>query len=66
MSEARSNKLRRSRHDRIIAGVCSGLGDFFGIDTIWVRILFLLALLPGGFPGIITYLALWIIVPPEE
>jgi phage shock protein C len=66
MSDARPNKLRRSRHDRIIAGVCSGLGDFFGIDTIWIRVFFLLALLPGGFPGILTYLALWLIVPPEE
>jgi phage shock protein C len=66
MSDARPNRLRRSRHDRIIAGVCSGLGNFFGIDTIWIRILFLIALLPGGLPGILTYLALWIIVPPED
>lgn len=66
MSVSQPNKLRRSRHDRIIAGVCSGIANFFGIDTIWVRILFVILLIPGGFPGLITYLALWLIVPLEE
>ena len=58
-----SNKLRRSRNNRIIAGVCGGLGEFFGISAFWFRLLFLILLLPGGVPGLIPYFILWIIVP---
>ena len=43
--------LRRSRHNRIIAGVCGGLAEFFGISAFWFRIAFLIALIPGGVPG---------------
>ena len=56
-------KLRRSQRDRVIAGVCGGLGEFFGISAIWFRIAFLIALLPGGVPGLLVYLLMWIIVP---
>lgn len=59
------NKLRRSRRNRIIAGVCGGLGEFFGIAPFWFRLGFLIALLPGGIPGILPYLILWIIIPSE-
>lgn len=62
MSESRI-ELRRSRHNRIIAGVCGGLGEFFGISAFWFRLAFLLLLLPGGLPGLVPYLILWIIVP---
>ncbi len=58
--------LRRSRHNRIIAGVCSGLGEFFGISAIWFRLAFCLALLPGGIPGFLIYLLCWIIIPSED
>ena len=55
--------LRRSRRNRIIAGVCGGLGEFFGISATWFRLAFLLALIPGGIPGFLLYLIMWIIVP---
>lgn len=57
--------LRRSRTNRIIAGVCGGLGEFFGVDPFWFRLGFLIALLPGGIPGAAAYLIMWLIVPPE-
>ena len=57
--------LRRSRSNRIIAGVCAGLGEFFGVSPFWFRLLFLLALIPGGLPGLLIYLILWIIIPSE-
>lgn len=41
--------LRRSRSDRLVAGVCGGLGTFFGINSTWFRLAFLLMLLPGAF-----------------
>ena len=55
--------LRRSRRDRIIAGVCGGLAEFFGISVFWFRLAFLIALIPGGIPGIGLYLLLWLIIP---
>ncbi len=57
--------LRRSRRNRFIAGVCGGLGEFFGIAPIWFRIAFLISLLPGGVPGLLLYLVLVIIIPSE-
>ncbi|NLG72123.1 MAG: PspC domain-containing protein [Chloroflexi bacterium] len=57
--------LRRSRRNRVIAGVCGGLGEFFGISAFWFRLAFLIALLPGGFPGILGYILFWIIIPSE-
>jgi phage shock protein C len=57
--------LRRSRHNRIILGICGGLGEFFGIRPFWFRLAFLIALIPGGVPGILLYLLLWIIIPGE-
>jgi phage shock protein C len=58
---AANNKLRRQ--NGVIAGVCGGLGTFFGIDPVWFRILFGLLLLPGGLPGLLPYAVLWIIIP---
>ena len=64
MTETRK-VLRRSRSNRMIAGVCGGLAEFFGISTFWFRLAFLLALIPGGIPGILLYVILWIIIPKE-
>jgi phage shock protein C len=61
-----THQLRRSRRNRIIAGVCGGLGDFFGIGAFWFRLLFFILLLPGGLPGLIPYFILWIIIPKES
>jgi len=60
-----SNKLRRSRHNRFVAGVCGGLGEFFGISPFWFQLLFLILLVPGGLPGLVPYLILWIVIPKE-
>lgn len=57
------HKLRRSRHDRIIAGVCGGLAEFFGLNALWFRLAFLIALLPGGVPGVGAYLLAWLLIP---
>jgi phage shock protein C len=65
MPENGVRKLRRSRQSRVIAGVCGGLGEFFGLSPIWFRLAFLIALIPGGVPGILAYLLFWIIVPDD-
>jgi phage shock protein C len=55
--------LRRSRHNRVLAGVCGGLAEFFGISAFWFRLAFLIAFIPGGVPGIGLYLLAWLIIP---
>jgi phage shock protein C len=59
------HRLRRSRHNRWIAGVCGGLGEFFGINAFWFRLLFFILGLPGGLPGVIPYIILWLVIPLE-
>ena len=63
MVESTRKPLRRSTNNRILAGICGGLGEFFGINPIWFRLGFLLAAIPGGFPGLLLYLILWVIIP---
>jgi phage shock protein C len=58
-------KLRRSRSNRILGGVCGGLAEFFGLSSFWFRLLFIILALPGGLPGIVPYLILWLVVPLE-
>lgn len=47
----------------MIAGVCGGLAEFFGISSFWFRLAFLIAFLPGGVPGLLLYIVAWIIIP---
>ena len=54
---------RLRRYPGIFAGVCAGLGEFFGISAFWFRLLFLILALPGGAPGILAYLIMWFIMP---
>ena len=60
-----SQKLYRSSSDRMIAGVCGGLGKYFTVDPTLVRLVFLLLLVLGG-SGFLLYLVLWIVVPDEQ
>ncbi len=60
-----TRQLRRSRTNRRIAGVCGGLGAYFGINPTLIRILFVLLGLPGGAPGILIYVILWLAMPEE-
>ena len=57
--------LRRSRSNRMVAGVCGGLAEFFGVNPFWFRLAFLIALIPGGVPGLLVYFVLMMIVPNE-
>ncbi len=58
-------RLYRSRTDRMVAGVAGGLANYFGIDPTLVRLLWLLAFLPGGVPGLALYVLAWLIIPLE-
>jgi phage shock protein C len=61
-----TRKLRRST-DRMIAGVCGGLAEYFGMDPTMMRVLYvLISLVSAAFPGLIAYIVLMFVMPPPE
>ncbi|HNP33746.1 MAG TPA: PspC domain-containing protein [Flavobacterium sp.] len=58
----RSKKLYRDKDRGTIAGVCTGLGHYFGIDAVWLKILFLILFFGFG-TGLLAYIILWIAMP---
>jgi phage shock protein PspC (stress-responsive transcriptional regulator) len=59
-----TKRLYRLPNDKIIAGVCSGVGEYFSVDPVVVRIAFLM-LVPIMFTGIFSYLICWIVIPQK-
>lgn len=57
-----NTKLYRSSTDRMIAGVCGGLGAYLAIDPVLIRLFFVLLTLAGG-SGMLIYVVLWIVIP---
>lgn len=60
-----NKKLYRSRNDRMLAGVAGGLAEYFGIDPVLMRVIFILVFFLGG-GGLLAYIILWIVVPEEQ
>ncbi|ETA68742.1 MAG: phage shock protein [Methanolobus sp.] len=58
-------ELRRSKEDRILAGVCSGIGLYTGIDPVLVRLIFAVGTFFSLGTGILIYIIAWIIIPEE-
>jgi phage shock protein C len=64
-SENRTKVLVRSRKGRMVAGICAGIAEYFGVDVTLVRVLVaVLAVITGG-AGVLAYLAAWAIIPDE-
>ncbi len=61
-SQAGPKRLYRNENDKVIGGVCSGLANYFGIDVVVMRIIFVVLAVTFGF-GLIPYLILWVAVP---
>jgi phage shock protein C len=59
--------LYRSRENRQLAGVCGGIGEYFDVDPVLVRLLWIFFTLAGG-GGLLAYLIAWLVVPeaPEN
>lgn len=61
---ATPKRIYRSRKNRMIAGVCGGLAEYWHADPTWVRLAFVaISLLPG--PSVIFYLIAWVVIPLE-
>jgi phage shock protein PspC (stress-responsive transcriptional regulator) len=65
-NKASGKKLFRDGDDKFLGGVASGIAHYFNIDTIWVRLLFLITTLAGFGAGILVYIALWILLPEAK
>ena len=59
-----SKKLYRSQREKMVAGVCGGLGDYLDLDPTLIRIIWVVITLMGG-AGLLAYLIMWIVVPLE-
>ena len=60
-----ARRLYRDENDKILGGVCAGLANYFGIDIVIVRIIFVVLAISFGF-GLIPYIILWIAVPSSS
>jgi phage shock protein PspC (stress-responsive transcriptional regulator) len=58
-------ELRRSKEDRILAGVCSGIGLYTGVDPVLIRLVWAVGTFFSLGTGILIYIIAWIIIPEE-
>ena len=65
-NKASGKKLFRDGDDKFLGGVASGIAHYFNIDTIWIRLLFLITTLAGVGIGILVYIILWILLPEAK
>jgi phage shock protein C len=64
MSNVTSKTLERKRDGRMLAGVCVGLGEYFGLDANLVRLALAIASIFGGL-GVLVYVIAWAVVPEQ-
>ncbi|MGO9222100.1 MAG: PspC domain-containing protein [Streptosporangiaceae bacterium] len=66
MRDANASKvLLRARDGRMLAGVCAGIADYFGLDVTLVRVIWAVVSVITGGAGVLAYLVAWIIIPDE-
>lgn len=58
-------KLYRNMDDRVLGGVCSGMGCYWNVEPLLFRIIFVISIFWGGL-GLLVYAILWIVVPPAK
>ena len=62
-TSSKRKKLYRDEERGLIGGVCTGLGHYFGIDAVWIKVLFLIFVFAGFGTGIVAYFVLWVATP---
>jgi phage shock protein PspC (stress-responsive transcriptional regulator) len=60
-----TKRLYRSRKNSVIGGVCGGLGDYFDVDPVLIRIIWAVSVLVGGV-GVVAYVIAWIAIPQDS
>ena len=67
MENKEVKRLKRSSSDRMIAGVCGGLAEYFEVDPTLVRVIYVIvSIFSAAFPGILLYLIFWAIIPQTD
>ncbi|MBP7842545.1 PspC domain-containing protein [Candidatus Woesebacteria bacterium] len=66
MKNLKNKRLVLPKKGKKIGGVAQALANYFEIDVTLVRVFWVLLLMPGGLPGIIPYLLLWLVIPEES
>lgn len=66
MQKLKNKKLVLPKKGKKIGGVAQALANYFEIDVTLVRVVWILLLMPGGFPGFIPYILLWLVIPEEK
>jgi len=64
MTTSDIKRIYRSKKDRILGGVCGGIGNYFNVDPVLVRVVWAVSFFAGGI-GLLGYLLAWIIIPEE-
>ena len=59
-------KLVRPIKGRKVAGVSLAIANYFGIDVVVIRLIWVFLFIPGGLPGILPYLICWVVIPSED
>lgn len=59
-----AKRIYRSRNEKVIAGVCGGLGEYLGVDPVLIRIAWVVMVICAG-TGILAYILAWIFIPKE-
>ncbi|NLL20761.1 MAG: PspC domain-containing protein, partial [Firmicutes bacterium] len=59
------NRIYRSQKYRVIAGVAGGLAEYFNVDVVLVRLLWVISIFAGG-GGVLAYIIAWIVIPEEN
>lgn len=62
----KGKRLLRSKKNRVLAGICAGIGEYFGVDPTVIRLLWVLLTFFSAGAGIFAYIIAWIIVPEEK
>ena len=61
-----SKKLIRPKKGRVLGGVSLALANYFNIDVTLIRLIWVFLFIPGGLPGILPYVIMWIVIPSEK
>lgn len=61
-----TKRLTRPQDGKIIAGVARGMANYFNVDVVIIRIIWVLLLVPGGLPGVVPYVIFWLLMPKEK
>lgn len=65
MSYYFKRRLKRDKQNQMIAGVCAGIADYFDLDPVIIRLIFIIGMF-SAYPFFLLYIALWIITPYSD